>query len=496
MVKGIVKVGDNLYHFGEISGKLKYGWSQTLDGYNHYSSSDGKMYTGIKKIDGDSYYFDETSGNMVKGIVKVGDDLYHFGEISGKLKYGFSVTLNNEHYYSDENGVIQKLGWFEMDGFKYYSDPETGVLGNGITVIDNNMYHFGENSNQLKYGFSVTLNNEHYYSDENGVIQKLGWFEMDGFKYYSDPETGVLGNGITVIDNNMYHFGENSNQLKYGFSKLLNGNRYYSDENGVIVKGIQIINGNRYHFGENSGQLKLGWSKALKGDTYYSDVETGIIYTGSLLIDHAFYNFDENGILVSSSAKKYIDVSAWQGNINWSVVRNSYVDGAIIRIGYGSSNSDPCTKDRFFDTNYYATAPYNFLKGFYLYSYAINPESARKEAEFVISELNRVGAGKSIPIFYDLESNRINAAVSPFMFEEMIKSFIFTLNNAGFNNVSVYTYKNFAETNLTEFGRNQITWIAQYGPNLTYKGSYNGWQYTSNGSVPGINGAVDISVFR
>ena len=433
---------------------------------------------------------------MAKGFTNINDNLYYFDEQKGFLKIGFNVDLNGNHYYSDENGVVNRNGWWEMDGYKYYSDSETGVLGNGITTIGENQYHFGENSNQLKYGFSVTLNNKHYYSNEDGIIQKLGWWEMDGNKYYSDPETGVLGNGITTIGENQYHFGENSNQLKYGFSKLLNGLRYYSDENGVILKGIQKIDGNLYHFGEISGQLKLGWSQTLNGNKYYSDLESGVIYTGSLLIGHTFCTFDENGVLISSSSKKYIDVSAWQGNIDWIKVMSGNVDGAIIRVGYGTSNSEPCTLDKYFERNYTSTAFNNFLKGIYLYSYAVSPENAISEADFVIAQLRIHNVGRSIPIFYDLESNNLTSNVTPEMYDLLIKTFINRLNSAGYPNVSVYTYKYLAENKFTDYGRSQVTWIAQYNDVNTYKGSYNGWQYTSSAFVDGISGPVDMSVFR
>ena len=384
-----------------------------------------------------------------------------------------------------------------MDGYKYYSDPTTGILGNGITTIDGKMYHFGEYSNQLKYGFSNTIAGQHYYSNESGIIQKLGWWTMDGYKYYSDPTTGILGNGITTIDGNMYHFGENSNQLKYGWSQTLNGNRYYSDTNsGILYKGIKKIGDHLYHFGEYSGQLKLGWSQTLNGNRYYSDLSSGIIYTGSLLIDHTFYTFSDTGVLINSSSKKYIDISVHQGNINWDAVKNSGIDGAIIRLGYGTSYTDPCVEDRLFEKNYKATLSRNFLKGIYLYSYAISRDSANREADFVIDRLRKYNVGKSIPIFYDLEENSYTANVTPTTYDTMINTFISKLNSAGYNNVSVYTYKYFAETKLTEWGRSKITWIAQYNNVNTYKGTYNGWQYTSTGRVNGITGDVDISVFK
>ena len=61
--------------------------------------------------------------------------------------------------------------------------------------------------------------------------------------------------------------------------------------------------------------------------------------------------------------------------------------------------------------------------------------------------------------------------------------------------MSLYTGKNYAETRLSDYGRDQIGWIAHYATDCGYQGNYRGWQYTSKGSLPGVSGNVDLSVF-
>ena len=165
--KGIYKIGEKYYHFGQNSKQLKVGWSITLDKLEYYSNENGELLKGIQKING---------------------RWYHFGENSYQLKKGWSITLDKKEYYSDQNGVMQ-FGWVTEGGNKYYITREEGAY-KGIYKIGEKYYHFGQNSKQLKTGWSVTLDKKEYYSDQNGVMQ-FGWVYVNGKKYYITLENGV-----------------------------------------------------------------------------------------------------------------------------------------------------------------------------------------------------------------------------------------------------------------------------------------------------------------
>lgn len=77
----------------------------------------------------------------------------------------------------------------------------------------------------------------------------------------------------------------------------------------------------------------------------------------------------------------------------------------------------------------------------------------------------------------------------------MFNSFSSKVESALGVDVKIYASKNYIETRFPETLRPEIGWVAQWGPELTYNGTYEGWQYTSDGSVPGINGRVDMSIF-
>ena len=192
------------------------------------------------------------------------------------------------------------------------------------------------------------------------------------------------------------------------------------------------------------------------------------------------------------NAKKIIDVSEHNGRIDWNKVRNNAdIDGVILRIGYGSYSLDGE-----FLYNLSEVKRLGIPYGVYLFSYAENNAEALSEANFVKNTLVNNNANPTLGVYYDLENWRISDTsntdnISANTYEGMINTFISNLS--GYN-TSVYTFINFANNKLTSNSRSKITWIAQYYSRCEYNGSYNMWQYTSSGVLPGINSRVDMNV--
>lgn len=179
---------------------------------------------------------------------------------------------------------------------------------------------------------------------------------------------------------------------------------------------------------------------------------------------------------------KVIDVSVHQGTIDWSAVKASGVDGAIIRCGYGSDissqddkqwkrNADECTR---------LGIPF----GTYLYSYAKTTEQAKSEAEHVLRLVK--GYALSYPIYYDLEQAGTESGAI-----ERAKVFGDIIEAAGYW-CGVYANKSWWTSHLAGLEK-YVKWVAQYNSECTYNGSYDMWQYSSSGSVPGISGNVDMN---
>ncbi|MBR1670273.1 MAG: hypothetical protein IJ695_06190 [Butyrivibrio sp.] len=235
-----------------------------------------------------------------------------------------------------------------------------------------------------------------------------------------------------------------------------------------------------------------GW-QTIDGKTYYYD-KNGNYVTGEQVIQGAKYTFGSDGALGSSSGSMGIDVSKWNGNINWSQVKNSGVNFVIIRCGYRGSSAGALIEDPKFRTNIQGAAAAGLKVGVYFFTQAVNEVEAVEEASMVISLIK--GYNVSFPVYLDVEaSNGRGDAISASQRTANIKAFCGTIQNAGYR-AGVYANKTWFTTHInTGSITNYKIWLAQYASSVTYTGSrYDMWQYTSKGSVAGISGNVDMNI--
>ena len=184
-----------------------------------------------------------------------------------------------------------------------------------------------------------------------------------------------------------------------------------------------------------------------------------------------------------------IDVSKYQGNINFKKVKDAGVQFVIIRIGYGQYESQ---KDEKFEANYEGFREVGIPVGVYLYSYAKSVNDAKKEANTVLKWLN--GRELNLPVYYDIEDkSQINLGKG--ILTNMCEAFCDTIEKAGYW-AGVYTNKYFFTTYLDyeKLEEKYTIWVAQYNDTNTYRGKYDMWQYTSSGKVNGISGNVDMDI--
>ena len=185
--------------------------------------------------------------------------------------------------------------------------------------------------------------------------------------------------------------------------------------------------------------------------------------------------------------RKGIDVSKHQGTIDWKKVKNDGVEFAIIRIGYGGSVP---VKDEKFEENYKNAKANEIDVGVYIYSYADSESDVKKEYEAVIKWLG--GRHLDLPVYYDVEDKKMSGLLKKVL-SNYVKTFCVKIENAGYW-AGIYASKNWLETKLDMNKLNRFTvWLAQWSSNPTYQGSYGLWQYTSDGSINGINGRVDMN---
>ena len=186
-----------------------------------------------------------------------------------------------------------------------------------------------------------------------------------------------------------------------------------------------------------------------------------------------------------------IDVSSWQGEIDFDAIKNAGVEFIIIRVGGTRGREGEYFVDNTFIRNITESNKRNIDVGIYFYSYANSNEKAREEAEWVIEQLKDYQI--NLPIAYDWENwstfNEYN--LSFFGLTNMAETFLDTLKDAGYEGL-LYSSKNFLER--LWFPTKYDTWLAHYTDTTNYKGEYKYWQLCSDGKIDGIKGSVDIDI--
>mgnify|MGYP000858016380 FL=1 len=192
-----------------------------------------------------------------------------------------------------------------------------------------------------------------------------------------------------------------------------------------------------------------------------------------------------------------IDVSKWNDCIDWTAVKNSGIEFAIIRDGYGGDPGywDAQTDIRF-KQNYEGAKAAGLKVGTYHFCYAVDAETASQEADECIYILRKYHCRLDYPVAYDIEKN---GSYDPTQFSsqtigDIVDTFCSKIQKAGYK-AAVYASKSFLEDKFTDPRVSRYdTWVAQYNgrSSTSYSRNYTMWQYSSTGKVSGISGDCDL----
>lgn len=213
----------------------------------------------------------------------------------------------------------------------------------------------------------------------------------------------------------------------------------------------------------------------------------------------AFFDYQNN--MFVQQAKGVIDVSEWQGDIDWAKAKADGVEGVIIRLGYGEGNN----ADKKAQRNISECKKLGIPFGIYWYSYADTPSLAKEEGADVVAKLKQFGVNPSdlaYPVYYDLEKwtwEGHQPPTDPNVYNNIVNNWYSALQSAGYKNLGVYSYTSYLRGPLKHADIYAKTaWVAQYGARMgfdSFSTNSRGWQYTSSGKVDGISGNVDMNAF-
>lgn len=357
--------------------------------------------------------------------------------LKDNLEADFADTLRVSSFIESINGKIvddyylntDSLGKKKID-FEYINDDGIKIKYNyEINVVDREAPLIW-----LGKSYNVTR------GSEDNLIDKI----MCGDNYDNNPECVIEG------DYNLNNVGSYNLVFKA------------TDSSGNVSKKKFILNVN-----EASSKKE---SNGVKSVTEFSDVIKD-------------YKNDNTQI--------GIDVSKWQGDIDFSKLKSAGVEFVIIRIGSSTGINGENFIDSKFIQNIKNANSVGIPMGVYFYSYANSVDRAISDAKWIIENIKDYKV--ELPIAFDWENwGSFNTyELSFFGLTNIAKGFMDTVKSAGYD-AMLYSSKTYLENIWMSV--EYPVWLAHYTKNTNYAGDYSYWQICSNGRVDGINGDVDIDI--
>lgn len=255
---------------------------------------------------------------------------------------------------------------------------------------------------------------------------------------------------------------------------------YNGKEAGTVTFPVEVLDLSGTTLKDSSGNL------------LYLDEACTIVATAKDYSPSATYYVQPTNTNTTGGARTGIDVSKWQGSINWAAVKASGVDFAIIRCGYRGSQTGVLVEDPMFRQNIQGATAAGLRVGVYFFTQAVTEAEAVEEASMCLQLCS--GYNLAFPIFIDTEDGARAQGLDRGSRTAIMNAFCQTIANSG-RRPGIYASTSWYNTMLNAGSLGGWTiWVAQYAAACQYKGSYSMWQYTSKGSVPGVSGSCDMNV--
>ncbi|BCN31970.1 GH25 family lysozyme [Anaeromicropila herbilytica] len=345
---------------------------------------------------------------------------------------------------------------------------------------------------------------------------QLSWKSTSGasgYQLYRATQNAGTYELLATVSTTSYDDSELTSGTTYYYKvrayRKVDQKKVYSSYSSSISKKISQADVQSVSLNKTSNTLALGETYTLKASitpqnatnksvtwkssdktvaTVSSKGKITAVATGSAII----YVTTDDGektatckVTVKNAEIKGIDVSKWQGNIDWEAVEEDGVEFAMLRASYGSSSVDPM-----FEKNYQGAKDNGIAVGAYHYSYATTVAKATTEVEFFIKQLE--GKTFEYPVCVDIEDSS-QSKLSKDTLTKIALVYLDKLKEAGYYPV-IYTNKTWFTTKLDDTKLEDYDhWLAQWGSSITYSGAVGLWQYSSSGSVNGISGRVDVN---
>ena len=385
-------------------------------------------------------------------------------ELCGANSYTSTKTYAAVRFLSDVTIYRSPDETSEQCG-TVYSDRELNITAS--TTIDGVVWYQLEISGWVKadqtsfegYVKTVAISDEYLPS---GRLVQGHVFPLEGIITSTNPMTGITATIST-----------SSGAQEQEKAITLDSKTEYSLKSSAIDNAMVF---NQVPLGDHVMELQI--TELAKCDGQNSETLTTVISC-----PFSVYTVSEPRTVSAHG----IDVSKYQGDIDWDTVANS-IDFAIIRCGYGDDQTDQ--DDEKWNRNVEACERLGIPYGVYIYSYALTDDQALSEAQHVIRLL--AGHSPTLPVYLDLEDSGTTGTLTCAAILRHTKIFCEAIEDAGYI-PGVYATTSWWSGKLASGEYNRWNrWVARFSDSLNYNGELNAWQYSESGSVSGISGNVDM----
>lgn len=383
---------DGTRRFLDGSGQIMTNCWLNFEGKRYFLRENGEPYVDswfsfdsvpnhpLARISTTWFYAGEDGGILMDGWHELGGNTYYF-YTSGSSPRNTFFKIDDNRYYADKTGIIMKNGWFFLSltnsagniiNNYYYANPDGTIITDGWYNIDGNEYFFDINGNSPRKNW-VNIGDERYYVDENGIKQNSGWFviktmssagkEVENW-YYAVPSGVLVRNGWWDMDGKRYYFDPNGYSYRKRWYVDGEKKRYYLDENGILMQDgwfkISVTN-------PNTGVVSEYW--------YYATEDGSVLKDGYHEIDSKLYYFDINGTLLKErwittpkNDRQYLGKDGALYQNCWFNLSGTYSDGTDYIYWYHADEKGNIQKDGWFTIDgkeYYLNAGGNMATGWF-----------------------------------------------------------------------------------------------------------------------------------
>ena len=308
--------------------------------------------------------------------------------------------------------------------------------------------------------------------DQNGEDEEAVEAVSGGIVYTQEEVDSMVTAAVTnAIDN------ADSELLQILQSRLENGDGTMTILRDLYPEHVVMLDSGQYYF--------LPLQEDLAMNTYIDE--------NFIAEENGMVSYQEDGEVLT---RKGIDVSKYQGEIDWEAVKNDGIDYAIIRVGIRGYSEGGILEDEFFRQNIEGAIANGIPVGVYFFTQAVNEAEALEEADFVIGMLQ--GYELTYPVYLDIEDvKKESCRTNGLTVEERTnnaKVFLERIREAGYEPVLYGNMKSFLLmvdlASLEQYDK----WFAGYTLPIYYPYEYKMLQYSEKGKVAGIPAAVDINI--